>query len=348
MKTKLLTVCAVLALATPTVFGQGKDDLWEVRTQMSMPGMPAGMPGMAQTHQICADKDPKKAATQRPDMEKCKVGDIKESGNRVTMTVTCPEGTAVIEQTFNAARTEYKQTMKMKTRDGDMEMNSTGRKVGSCDAQQARARQDQQVAAIKQQSEQAQAQAQAQRATYEAQQIQQCTAALADMKAGGFGVYGQCSSQKQACDAMAQSQPKAAKACMANAGEYCKRYRTMEGFLKAKGDEAGARMCGVSSKDIAASHCPRAQKSENLEYLGRYCLAEAKPLAEKHCVGRSYTSQARDKYSEFCSAYLAQAGIEQPRTARAEPAAAEKKDAKATVTDGVTQGINKLKGLFGR
>ena len=53
-----------------------------------VPGMPAGIPGMGQTLQICADKDPKKAATQRPDMEKCKVGDVKESGNRVTMNVT--------------------------------------------------------------------------------------------------------------------------------------------------------------------------------------------------------------------------------------------------------------------
>jgi hypothetical protein len=344
MKTTLLTACAALALAAPYALAQGKDDLWEVRTQMSMPGMPAGMPGMAQTHQICADKDPKKAAAQRPDMQKCKIGDVKESGNRVTMTVSCPEGTAVIEQTFNAARTEYKQTMKMKTRDGDMEMNSTGRKVGSCDAQQARAQQDQKIAAIKQQSEQAQAQAQAQMAGAEAKQMQQCTTALNDMQVNGFGVYAQCSTQKALCDTMVQASPKVAKACMANTAEYCKRYRTMEGFLRAKGDEAGARMCGVSREQVAASHCPRAQKAENLEYLGRYCLAEAKPIAEQHCVGRGYTSQVRDKYSDFCSAYLAQAGIEeQPRAAAAR--APEKKSA---VSEGVSQGINKLKGLFGR
>jgi hypothetical protein len=336
---------AALALAAPAVLAQGKDDLWEVQTQMSMPGMPAGMPGMAQTHQICADKDPKKAATQRPDTEKCKVGDYKQSGNRVTMTIDCPEGKAEIEQTFNAARTEYKQMMKMKTRDGDMTMNSTGRRVGSCDAQQARKKQDQQIAAIQQQSDAAMAQSQAQMAKFESDQIKQCTAALDGMRAQGFGVFAQCSTQKGSCDAMAQTAPKAAKACTANTAEYCKRYRTMEGFLKAKGDENGARMCGVSRQQVAASHCPRAQKTENLAYLGRYCLAEAKPLAEQHCVGRGYTSQARDKYSDFCSAYLAQAGIEQPAAA-AQPEA--KKDAKSKVTEGVSQGINKLKGLFGR
>jgi hypothetical protein len=336
---------AALALVAPAVLAQGKDDLWEVQTQMSMPGMPAGMPGMAQTHQICADKDPKKAATQRPDTEKCKVGDYKQSGNRVTMTIDCPEGKAEIEQTFNAARTEYKQMMKMKTRDGDMTMNSTGRRVGSCDAQQARKKQDQQIAAIQQQSDAAMAQSQAQMAKLESDQIKQCTAALDGMRAQGFGVFAQCSTQKGSCDAMAQTAPKAAKACTANTAEYCKRYGTMEGFLKAKGDENGARMCGVSRQQVAASHCPRAQKTENLAYLGRYCLAEAKPLAEQHCVGRGYTSQARDKYSDFCSAYLAQAGIEQPAAA-AQPEA--KKDAKSKVTEGVSQGINKLKGLFGR
>jgi hypothetical protein len=335
---------AALALAAPSALAQGKDELWEVKSQMSMPGMPAGIPGMAQTLQVCADKDPKKAATQRPDMEKCKVGELKESGNRVTMTVTCPDGKAQIEQTFNAARTEYKQTMKMQTRDGEMTMSSSGRKVGSCDAQQARKKQDQQMAAIQQQSDAAMAQSKAQMAKFESDQIKQCASALEGMKAQGFGVYAQCSTQKGACDSMAQSAPKAAKTCTANTAEYCKRYRTMEGFLKAKGEETGARMCGVSRQEVAASHCPRAQKSENLAYLGRYCLAEAKPIAEQHCVGRSYTSAAGGKYGDFCTAYLAQAGIEQP----AHPAAASPAEKKSAVSEGVSQGINKLKGLFGR
>jgi hypothetical protein len=340
-----IALSAALALAAPPVLAQGKDDLWDVKTEMSMPGMPAGIPGMAQTLQVCADKDPKKAATQRPDTEKCKLGDYKESGNRVTLTITCPEGKAEIEQTFNAARTEYKQTMKMKTRDGEMTMNSTGRKVGSCDAQQARKKQDQQMAAIQQQSDAAMAQSNAQMAKFESDQIKQCTSALDGMQVQGFGIYAQCSAQKGVCDSMAQSAPKAAKVCTANTAEYCKRYSTMEGFLKAKGDENGARMCGVSREEVRASHCPSAAKTENLDYLGRFCLAEAKPIAQQHCVGRSFTSQVRDKYSDFCTAYLAQAGIEQPAAA-AQPEA--DKDAKSKVTEGVSQGINKLKGLFGR
>ena len=255
------------------------------------------------------------------------------------------ESSLRFEQTFNAARTEYKQTMKMQTRDGEMTMSSTGRKVGSCDAQQARKKQDQQIAAMQRQGDAAVAQGQAQMAKFESDEIKKCTAALEGMNAQGFGVFAQCSTQKGSCDSVAQMAPKAAKACTANTAEYCKRYRTMDGFLKAKGDETGARMCGLSRQQVAASHCPRAQKSENLAYLGRYCLAEAKPIAEQHCVGRSYTSAAGGKYGDFCTAYLAQAGIEQPAGA-AQPEA--KQDAKSKVTEGVTQGINKLKGLFGR
>lgn len=339
---------AALALAGSSAFAQGTDELWDVSTQMSMPGMPAGMPGMAQSHQVCADKDPKKAATQRPDMQECQVGDYRQSGNRITMTVTCPRGTANIEQTFNAARTEYQSVMKMKTSDGEMTMTSTGRKVGSCDARQARQRQDERIAAIQRQGAQAQAQADASMAEVDEKQARQCAAALADMNAGGFGVYGECKAQKEVCDSM-RSNPvykRSAKSCPANVAEYCKRYRGMDGFLKAKGDPAGASLCGVSRDQIAASHCPRAQKAENLEYLGHFCLAEAKPIAEQHCVGRSYTSRAKDKYSDFCNAYLAQAGIESRPPAAAQPE--PKKDAKAKVTEGVTQGINKLKGLFGR
>jgi hypothetical protein len=338
-----IALSAALALAAPPVLAQGKDDLWDVKTEMSMPGMPAGIPGMAQTLQVCADKDPKKAATQRPDMQDCKIGDYKQSGNRVTMTVTCPQGTATIEQTYNAARTEYKSVMKMKTNDGEMTMSSTGRKVGSCDAAQASQRQDEKMAAIQRQS----SQAQAQMAATDDSQVKQCASALASMNAQGFGIYGQCTTQKEICDSMREhpAYQRSAKACPANVAEYCKHYSTMEGFLKAKGDENGARMCGVSREEVRASHCPSAAKTENLDYLGRFCLAEAKPIAQQHCVGRSFTSQVRDKYSDFCTAYLAQAGIEQPAAA-AQPEA--KKDAKSKVTEGVSQGINKLKGLFGR
>src|SRR5262245_57083600 len=153
---RIVAAGAALALAG-AVHAQGTDELWEVSSQINMAGMPPGMGST--TQRICRDKDPKKEVTSRRDMQDCKVTDLKESGNRITMTVNCPRGTAVIDQTYNPARTEYKGTMKMSSREGDMTMNLAGRKVGSCDAKQARTEQAASATAMQQQIASAQASA---------------------------------------------------------------------------------------------------------------------------------------------------------------------------------------------
>src|SRR5262245_11702587 len=102
---RFLAALAAAAIAAP-VLAQGSDELWEVSTQMNMAGMPAGMGG--RTQQVCVGKDPRQEAASRPDTKDCKVTDMKESGNRFTMTMSCPQGTAVMERTYNASRTEYK------------------------------------------------------------------------------------------------------------------------------------------------------------------------------------------------------------------------------------------------
>ena len=140
-----VTLAAVLVGLSSIAYGAGNDELWEVTTQMNVAGMPPGFG--SQKLQVCRDKDPKKEVASRKDMEKCKVTDQKQSGNTYTMTMTCPDGTAVFETTYNAAHTEYKGTMKSKMRQGEMNMTMTGRKIGSCDAQQARAETNAKVAA---------------------------------------------------------------------------------------------------------------------------------------------------------------------------------------------------------
>src|ERR1041384_4413921 len=92
-------------------------ELWEVSTAMNIPGMPAGMG--CRTSRVCRDKT-ESPAGGRTD---CKVSDHKRSGLTETMTLTCPEATMTVEMTYNAARTEYKSTMRMKSKDGEMTMN---------------------------------------------------------------------------------------------------------------------------------------------------------------------------------------------------------------------------------
>ena len=134
--------------------------------------------------------------------------------------------------------------------------------------------------------------------------------------------------------------PEIAKSCNARVAEFCKRYQTQEGFLKAKADENAAQMCGVTTASVKAAQCPKAAQSGSLAFLGAYCPVEAKPIAQEHCAGRDYTSKMGGKYARFCDAYLAQRRF---REAAAEPA----QKATDQVKQGVSKGIDKLKGLFG-
>lgn len=346
MRNAGLALAAMLSLPLAAL-AAGQDELWEVSSQMNVPGMPAGMGAM--THRVCQDRDPSKHSAPVPEKENCQVTDVKQSGQRTTMTVTCPDSKTFIEHTYNAARTEYKGTMRMSGRDGEMTMNTTGRKVGSCDAAAERRKQQTQVAAIQGQAAQAQA---AMKQQYDLQ-ISECGEAVRTMQYGKLGMYGQCRQQPEYCKAMAsvpEAKP-ALSACTARQAEFCRRYRTEEGFLLAKADPNAAAGCGVSVAQVQAELCPGAAQKESLAFLGRYCIAEAKPLAEKHCAGRDFTALragkgARDKYDDFCMAYLSNASL--AGTSRREAPAAQTSAPADPVSQGINQGINKLRGLFGR
>jgi hypothetical protein len=336
---------ACIALACFGARAADTGELWEVTTKMDMAGLPAGMGN--QTTRVCAERGDPKNAQQGAMRKDCKMTDYKQSGNHVTLTMTCPDGTAVIENVYNAARTEYQGSMKMTMRDGNkMTMNMTGRKVGACDVAQAKRERDEKNATAKR----GRAEAQAAIAANEKMQVDNCAKAPAAMSLGLLGVYGQCTAMAGGCEAMLKNESTraTATACMANRADLCKRYQTPAGFLKANGSEDIARECRLSRPAIIASHCPGAAKSENLAYLGRFCPAEAKTLAQQHCAGRSYTSAPRDKYSDFCSRYLADASVDSESASAAPRPAAAKPQPQDAVKQGVTQGINKLKGLFGR
>src|SRR5438067_6984172 len=231
------TIFALVA-AFPLAFAHaaGSDELWEVSSQMNMPGMPAGMG--AQKHQVCTEKGDAKKAMSSRGSEKCKMTDFKQSGNKVTITMACPDGTATIENTYNAAHTEYNGTVKMTSKHGDMTMTMAGRKVGSCDAQQAKSERDAKVAVAKQQGEKAQAQSAAIVAKSQAEEIANCQSAVDTMDMRKLGSYAHCDQTDHCKTAMTieHTKPVATK-CMANQAEFCKRYQTMDGFLKAHGNE---------------------------------------------------------------------------------------------------------------
>lgn len=331
---------ALVALPFAAV-AQNTGELWEITSQMNIPGMPAGMG--AQTQRVCQGDDPERRAKSDKDQKDCKVTDKKQTATRLTVTMTCKQGTMIIDQQYNAAHTEFKGSMKMNTKDGDMTVNTTGRKVGACNVQQAAKERDEKAAAMKKQGELAMAQGAAAQKQYADTVIKQCAAAVDNMNWAGLGVYGQC--YKKTDDAKCkkematsdQMSPEIAKSCNARAAEFCKRYQTQEGFLKAKADENAAQLCGVTTASVKAAQCPKAAQGGSLAFLGTYCPLEAKPVAQEHCTGRDYTSKQGGKYARFCESYLAHNSLEKPPASTTDQ-----------VKQGVSKGLDKLKGLFGR
>ncbi|HVJ12978.1 MAG TPA: DUF3617 family protein [Burkholderiales bacterium] len=331
---------AAVVLALPLAAAAQSGEMWEITSQMNIPGMPAGMG--AQTNRVCQGDDPERAAAEKKDRQDCKVVDKKQTANRLQVTMKCKDGTMTIDQQYNAARTEFKGVMKMTTKDGDMSINTTGRRVGACDVAQAKKEQKDQQAALEAQAAAAKAQGAAVMKKYADDQIKRCASALDNMQWAGFYVYGQCYKKtdakcKEDMKTSDQMSPEIWKSCNVRVDDYCKRYQTQDGFLKARADATAAQACGVNVAAFKAAECPKAAKSQSLGFLGAYCPVEAKPIAQEHCAGRDYTSKMGGKYARFCESYLAHNSLEKP------PASATQQ-----TSDSVKQGINKLKGLFGR
>jgi len=357
---KMRLFAAFMAVLPFAAAAQGTGELWEIT--MNIPGMPAGM---MKPQRSCQGDDPERAARQDPNKRDCKVTDSKKTATRTTVTLSCKDGsTMVIDQQYNAARTEFKSTMTSKGgKQGDMTMSMTGRKVGACDAQEAKREQQEKVDELKKQQAAATAQGAAAIKQKSDNEIKQCNVALEKMDWHGFGMHGQCYKKTDGqCAQYAQmykSFPDSAKACNANIAEYCKRFQTAEGFMKvgARSREEMAKTCGVTTASIKATQCPRVAKNQSpLAFLGAYCPVEAKPIAMEHCTGRDYTSRSGGKYAAFCDNYLANKDFERPpgapaRTGSGTAPEGDKTPAQKSadaVKDGVNQGVNKLKGLFGR
>jgi hypothetical protein len=341
-------------------------ELWEMTSQMSMAGMPAGMIP-AQTTQVCQsekfDKPP-----QQEEKSKCTISNMKQTPTRITYDIKCegnPPTTGSADYAFEANRTRVKGTMRMVTKDGEMVMQMTGRKVGACDAAEHRKAQMKPFEDAKRQSDAAMKQA-------EEQAIKACHQDLEKMQPG-FGIAGMCAAgDQQYCQPNILS-PAAKTACNADISEFCKRYQTRDGLLRIGSrkdtlDRTG-KLCKQPVANVRARLCPAAVKDDALRFVALHCPVEAKPIAAKECGGRSFTVAKGSKYGEFCAAYrgtLADAGNDDdapsaaPASSRqtaAKPAApaptapaapAQPSNPGDAASQAIQEGLGKLKGLFGR
>ncbi len=144
MKIFSLALVVVCVAALPTLAqGPRRDGKWEVKTEMEMPNMPAGMtmPSFTSTQCITPAEasDPTKTMPQGgrgrgPNPDQCKVSDYKMDGNKVTWSMKCDppeEMTGTGEFTYGAD--SYTGVMKMNRGGQQMTMKYTGKRLGDCE-----------------------------------------------------------------------------------------------------------------------------------------------------------------------------------------------------------------------
>lgn len=132
-------IAAVLTLLTSALLFRAiaadapKGDEWETTSQMTMEGMPAGMPGMPVTKlKVCSARD----RTEPPmsTRENCTNSAYTREGSKVTWETVCtnPDMRGTGEITFEGADS-YKGTIKFASEAGNMTIKLTGKKIGECD-----------------------------------------------------------------------------------------------------------------------------------------------------------------------------------------------------------------------
>lgn len=148
MHVKFLIAACTLALSSGAIAagpldqmkGKMRPGLYDMKMEMEIPGMPAGMGKQSMNMQNCVtEQDIEKGAVgkgkdSKPDT--CEVKNVKMSGNSASYTAVCkdPEMTADTNITFNASG--YTMNTKTAMKQGGQTMNMTqkieGRYIGPC------------------------------------------------------------------------------------------------------------------------------------------------------------------------------------------------------------------------
>ncbi len=141
MKKLIFWVALVGALSPAAVMAAGSDELWEVTSKTDMKGMPVSVP--ATTMRICVPKgkasDPQRSmAGEHPD-SKCKITDVKTSGNKTSWKMRCEppndmNGTGEMTFSGNTYHQVVKTVSNMQGHKMEMTQVVDGKRVGSCQA----------------------------------------------------------------------------------------------------------------------------------------------------------------------------------------------------------------------
>jgi hypothetical protein len=133
-------VAALSLLAVPlTAAAAGlSPGLYEYTVKMSMPGMPAGAPGMpAQVMQHCltATDIANKGYGAPPKDSDCQVKDMKESGSQFSYKIACTKPQKMdgdVKGAITATGMTMDMTMSMPDAGGTMMQSTTAKRIGDC------------------------------------------------------------------------------------------------------------------------------------------------------------------------------------------------------------------------
>ena len=107
--------------------------LWETTAQAEIPGMPMKMP--AYTAKYCAKEEwTKPPDTSKDASQNCRHTSFEQTPEKITWTMTCdnPPMTGNGEINFNGTDA-YTGFVKMDAEQMSMQINLTGKKIGTCD-----------------------------------------------------------------------------------------------------------------------------------------------------------------------------------------------------------------------
>lgn len=278
-------VCA----AGPT-FAAATGDLWEVTSQMTMEGMPAGMGMPSQTRQVCTAKEWTKPPVSQDD-RKCEFTDFQRTATKATWKMKC-EGMSGEGEIARTSPDAYKGWMKMMAPQGTMTINLSGRRLGDCDAGEAKKEREAQISQL-------QAQAAAGQKMAGDAMKQMCSTAAESLDLRTFH------SNEELCTG-----PQGGFTAVTYKAPLCAKAKTYEGFkVVCQRDtadtvnslDAVAKFCGTTAVALSSAACSMAKKTEDLDVLAKCCPTEAAAYAAQHCAGLSYSSAG--SMSGFCATF---------------------------------------------
>jgi hypothetical protein len=132
MRKSVITLLCVVALPAVTTAANMREGLWEIQSQMDMPGMPMKVKPTVVRHCYTREdvKDQQRVIARDSN---CKVTELKSTGSKVSWTMKCTGKNAATMTGETVFGTDsYTSLMHMKSGDHSMTTRVKAKRVGNC------------------------------------------------------------------------------------------------------------------------------------------------------------------------------------------------------------------------